>query len=239
MKRFLIFFTLCLVSFTSVKEFPKFIDFYDRSDCTWKSMDVNLLTTEEKMYIVRNHCESWFKYYEEEHPKNSRTQKKKKKFIRETAPIAVYMYLFQEDVLPSVKISQAAIESGYCKTRSCKRKNNVFNIKSKVCTPKKCVHKLPCTNINDDDPNDMFLSFGSRWDSFAGHGALVKTSKHPGGSYRYKKALSRNSAKEQIKIIRKGGYATLDYDEFVKRHTRITDELVTLDEMAQNLKEQF
>ncbi|NRA23886.1 MAG: glucosaminidase domain-containing protein [Oleispira sp.] len=38
------------------------------------------------------------------------------------------MFVFQEDVLPSVKISQAAIESGYCKTKSCKRMNNIFNI---------------------------------------------------------------------------------------------------------------
>ena len=196
--------------------------------CGLEEYNVDLMTPAFKMEIVRANVSSAFRYWD------GSKNKRKEKFVMETAPIAVYNYIFADGVLPSVTLSMAGMESGWCKTNSCKNRHNIFNVKSNKlgCKPGKCSHKVPCTNLHDDNKWDMFRGFETRWQAFAFQNDLMHTK-------RYKGALNLNTSKDQITYIRNAGYATLDKKLYVSRHYRIAKDLAFLDEMAKNLKKEL
>lgn len=203
--------------------------------CGLEEYNVDLMTPAFKMEIVRANVSSAFRYWD------GSTSKRKEKIVHEIAPIAVYNYIFNDGLLPSVTIAMAGMESGWCKTSSCKNKKNYFNVKSKNVNCKKgqCSHKVKCSLLYDDefDKNgnkikSAFVSFETRWNSFEFHNNLMHTN-------RYKEALNKKTAKEQIIHIRNAGYATQKKSIYVNRHHRIAKDLAFLDEMAKNLKKEL
>ena len=221
-----------IVSQSFLVPMPKKITFC--MDAVEHTKYVNQLTAKDRMFLVRTYTNASLRYWEG-------TTDQKDKIVREIAPIAVYNYVFNDGLLPSVTVTMAGYESGWCKTGSCKKKNNYFNVKSKRfgCTLKKCNHKVKCSQLYDDEFNkkgkkikSSFFSFSTRWEAFAFQNKLMHNN-------RYKGALELGTAKEQITYIRDAGYATLNRNAYISRHVRIANDLSMLDEVAKQLKKEL
>ena len=231
MKKFLLLAVL-IVSQSFLVPMPKKITFF--MDAVEHTKYANQLTPKERMFLVRTYTKSSLRYW-----KGITDQKDK--IVREIAPIAVYNYEFKDGLLPSVTVTLAGYERGWCKTGSCKEKNNYFNVKSKRfgCTLKKCNHKVKCSKLYDDEFDkkgrkikSSFFSFATRWEAFEFQNNLMHND-------RYKGALNLKTAKEQITYIRDAGYATLNRKDYISRHTRIAKDLNMLDQVEKQLKKEL
>lgn len=212
----------------------------ERKFLLWKDSDGNLVEmTQDCLYdslkveMIHAHIRAFERYYERTYITNgSRSKQRKLDFVRDIMYDAVTLYVLEGGTLPGAKIAQAGVESSWGRAKGVKY-NNFFNIKSIKCN-KHCTHDIPCHRLYDkvEKSNDMYRSFGSRYESFLHHNKLMK-------NRRYKKALKLSTSQEQLSSIRKSGYATLNYEAFMRMHGNIAKEFIILDSIAIELKERL
>ena len=231
MKKFiLIGITLTLVSFVPFTQLKvgKVIRYNEKNN----SNELVLVETDSlKRLVIANYMTSFERDYEEIYPVGKSTSKKRKKnFIFENASAAVWGYIYNDDVLPSTKLAQAGVESSWGRAKGVKY-HNYFNVKSSCHRKKKCSHKHKCHKLFDKVENSWssYLSFPSKEASFKNHKKVLMKK-------RYAKVWKTENGIEQLREIRKGGYATLDYKKFMTMHGRISYELRNLDKIAIELK---
>ena len=187
------------------------------------------IDTDVLMQECRERCAMWFEVNHKPKYKGSMSVRQKQKYdmIERVAPVAVYMYLRDGGVLPSVKVAMAGLESGWGSTYSAEERNNYFNIKSYRCMHgKKCKHKVPCTNIHDDSVHDMYRGYATLFDSFDEHDRFLQRD-------RYKEIEFMDDPCDQIREIKRGGYAT--DANYVTKVKTILPELVSLDKIAHQI----
>ena len=181
--------------------------------------------------IVHCNVMSFKRYYDDEYSTNgSKSRIQKKNFVDSIMDISVYLYLEHDGPLPGAKIAQAGVESSWGRAKGVKH-HNYFNIKSRCKKRGFCAHKHKCHELYDavEQSTDSYRSFGSMLESFTYHNELLKKK-------RYKKALTLKNSYDQLAEIRKSGYATLDYNHYMRMHGNIANEFIFLDELAKDLK---
>lgn len=117
-------------------------------------------------------------------------------YIERFKKVAIFEY-GKYGILPSVKLAQGILESGYGKSYLCKNTNNHFGIKCfGECDDDNSI------NMEDDDPNDRFKKYTSSWESYRDHSLLLQKN-------RYEKCLKcRKDYKCWALNLKKSGYAT-------------------------------
>lgn len=184
------------------------------------------------MQECRDICGVWFDVTYGHRYKEPMTVSDKLKLdmVKRVAPVVVYLYLRDGGVLPSVKMAMGGLESGWGKTFSARERNNYFNIKSYECMKNGCHHEIPCTNINDDSPEDMYRGYASLFESFDAHDKFL-------GRPHYRAINNMYDRVDQIKQIKKGGYAT--DKSYVNKLKNISAEFVALDHIAHKIDQEL
>ena len=117
-------------------------------------------------------------------------------YIERFNKVAIFEY-GKYGILPSIKLSQGILESGYGKSELCKNTNNHFGVK--------CFGK--CNNSNsmmmsDDNPYDRFKKYATSWESYRDHSIILQNK-------RYENCFKcRKDYKCWALHLKKGGYAT-------------------------------
>ena len=117
-------------------------------------------------------------------------------YIQRFYKVAIFEY-GKYGILPSVKLAQGILESGYGKSELCMNTNNHFGIK--------CFGK--CNNTNsimmaDDNPYDRFKKYATSWESYRDHSLLLQNK-------RYENCLKCGKDYKCWALnLKKSGYAT-------------------------------
>ncbi len=127
-----------------------------------------------------------------------------KKFIDELTPTAIDIYN-KYDILPSVTIAQAILESGWGKSELTSKSNNLFGIKADSSWKGKSV-LMKTSEYYNKIINDSFRVYASKGDSLKDYGEFLYKNKR----YKEQGVLTALNYKDQAEAIEKAGYSTIE-----------------------------
>lgn len=128
--------------------------------------------------------------------------KEKEDFINSLVPEAKSIYT-EYDILPSIAIGQAILESDWGKSKLSSNYNNLFGIKSTKSWKGKTVEMETSENY-DDTIIDVFRAYNSKKDSLKDYAKFLKDNKR----YRENGVFNSKTYIEQSDTITKAGYST-------------------------------
>lgn len=125
-----------------------------------------------------------------------------KKFVEELKDEAIAIYK-EFNILPSISIAQAALESGWGTSELSTKNNNLFGIKADVYWNGEKVHMETSENYNDTI-TDPFRSYESKKESLDDYVSFLANNE------RYKKhgVFEAITYKQQAKALQDAGYST-------------------------------
>ncbi|WP_411681408.1 glycoside hydrolase family 73 protein [Clostridium thailandense] len=136
--------------------------------------------------------------------KNNLNDSAKQKFIQELYPGAVQIYE-KYNVLPSIIISQAILESGWGKSDLSVKANNLFGIKADSNWKGKKV-KMNTSEYYDKKIVDNFRVYDNKEQSLKDYGEFLKNNKR----YKQNGVFQATQYIAQANAIEKAGYSTVE-----------------------------
>lgn len=136
--------------------------------------------------------------------KNNLNDSAKQKFIQELYPEAVQIY-DKYNVLPSIIISQAILESGWGKSDLSVKANNLFGIKADSSWKGKKV-KMNTSEYYNKKIVDDFRVYDSKEQSLKDYGEFLKNNKR----YKQNGVFQATQYIDQANAIEKAGYSTVE-----------------------------
>lgn len=126
----------------------------------------------------------------------------KKDFINSLTPEAKSIYK-EYDILPSIAIGQAILESDWGRSKLSSNYNNLFGIKATKSWTGKTV-KMETSENYDDKIVDVFRAYDSRDDSLKNYAKFLKDNSR----YKQNGVFNSKTYIEQANAITKAGYST-------------------------------
>jgi flagellum-specific peptidoglycan hydrolase FlgJ len=162
----------------------------------------------DKLSLKKSEKEKVYRYIEDLKPVALNDRLKDdpsyKKFIDELTPTAIDIYN-KYDILPSVTISQAILESGWGKSELTSKSNNLFGIKADSSWKGKSV-LMKTSEYYNKIINDSFRVYASKGDSLKDYGEFLYKNKR----YKEQGVLAALNYIDQAKAIEKAGYSTIE-----------------------------